>query len=61
MHFKILCKLPGSASRRVSDLEPCVLAYNGRMDRLYGYVLGIQVQPLYQALENKNNHDDKKV
>ena len=53
MHLKILCKLPGSASRRVSDLEPCVLAYNGRMDRLYGYVLGIQVQPLNQALEKK--------
>ena len=60
MHFIISCKLPRGASGCVSDLEPCVLAYNGWMDRLYGYVLGIQVQPLNQALE-KNNHDDKKV
>ena len=54
MHFyNVACKLPGGASRRVSDLEPCVLAYDGRMDRLYGDVLGIQVQPLNQALKRK--------
>ena len=49
-------EVPRGARRRVRDLEPSILADNGRMNRLNGNVLSVQMKPIDEILENRRKY-----